>query len=107
MNATGGAPAAAPPRLHLPSEPIGRREEWRDAVLEGASLADVVGGAHGVAAWFWARWSVLGSLGLGAEAFAAVAVGYRRELWFWLMGERTWEHCCAGLIGRVGRRLRS
>jgi len=93
--------------LHLPNEPAGQREHWRAAVLDGKDLSDVVGGHDGVAAWLWARWSTLNSQGMDQATFSAVAVGYRREIWLWLTGDRTWEHCCAGLIGRIGRRLRA
>lgn len=99
------SPGLLPPRLHLPDEPIGRREEWRAAVLDGRSLADVVGGHESIARWLWARWSALESFGTREETFAAVVVGYRRELWLWLLGERMWKQCCAGLIGRLERRV--
>lgn len=105
MSAPGGAPDPGPPRLHLPDEPLGRRERWLAAVLDGEDLASVVGGGDGVAGWLWARWSVLGSFGIGARTFEAAVVDYRREIGFWLVGERLWEQCCAGLIGRLLRRL--
>ncbi len=106
MSAVTDPAAFVPLGLHVPDEPVGRREEWRAAVLNGQSLADVVGGREGIARWLWARWSVPGSFGTCEETFAAVVVGYRRELWFWLLGDRMWTQCCAGLIGRLGRRLR-
>ena len=34
-----------------------------------------------------------------------VCANYRRELWLWLVGERTWEQCVSGLTGRLSRRL--
>jgi hypothetical protein len=37
--------------------------------------------------------------------FLSVVRAYRREVWLWLIGERSWGQCCSGLIGRVGRRL--
>lgn len=93
------------PRLHLPDEPTGRRDSWRRAVLDGVPLREVAGGADGVATWLWARWSVLAAAGVEADRFAELVVGYRRELWLWLIGDRTWVQCCAGLIGRVARRV--
>jgi hypothetical protein len=39
------------------------------------------------------------------EAFIDVVVGYGRELWLWLMGERQWGQFLDGLAGRVTRRL--
>ncbi|MGH9083714.1 MAG: hypothetical protein ACRDY3_14005 [Acidimicrobiales bacterium] len=96
---------AAVPRLHLPDEPTSRRPAWRDAVLGGAPLGDVVGGGDGVAGWLWERWSALAGAGVGRDAFGAVATGYGREIWLWLVGDRTWSQTCAGLIGRVARRF--
>lgn len=95
------------PHLHLPDEPGAHREHWRAAVLHGQELACVVGGRHGVAGWLWARWSTLDAHGMDKETFSSVVVEYRRELWLWLAGDRKWEQCCAGLIGRIGRRLGS
>ena len=106
MSTNGHLPASFA-HLHLPDEPAGRREQWRAAVLGGRDLCDVVGGLDGVAGWLWARWSTLDADGMGEEAFSAVVLGYRRELWLWLTGDRMWEQCCAGLIGRIGRRLAS
>jgi len=36
-----------------------------------------------------------------------VCRGYERELWLWLVGERTWAQCASGLEGRFLRRLRA
>lgn len=106
--ASGVAGGIGPPlRLHLPDEPVGRRQAWRSAVLDGGDLREVVGGPDGVARWLWSRWSVLGTVGMEADALSAVATAYRREIWLWLVGDRAWDQCCAGLIGRIGRRLRS
>jgi len=47
--------------------------------------------------------------GLGTPAagldVARVCRGYERELWLWLVGERTWAQCASGLGGRLLRRL--
>lgn len=91
-------------RLHVP-EPPARRAEWRGAVLDGTPLAEVVAGDDGVAAWLWARWSFLAEAGMDRQTFTTVVTAYRRELWLWLTGDRTWDQACAGLIGRIGRRL--
>ena len=74
-------------------------------MLDGAEAARVVAGDDGIGLWLWSRWRVLESAGLCRHEFLELATGYRRELWLWLAGERTWEQCCAGLIGRVERRL--
>jgi len=101
---TAAPPAPPALRLHLPDEPIAKRAEWYRRVLDGEDLAQVVSAEDGVAAWLFSRWQVLERSGFGREAFAAQALAYRRELWLWLHGDRTWEQCCSGLIGRLERR---
>ncbi len=93
----------APLRLHVPSDP--GREHWARSVLESATLDEVIEKEDGIAQWLWERWRVLETVGLDRARFVAITAGYRRELWLWLMGERTWAQCCSGLIGRVDRRL--
>jgi hypothetical protein len=100
------AAAAATLSLHLPDEPAHRRE-WLEAVLDGTALETVVGGEAGVTSWLWSRWRSLGAIGFDEASLGAVVLGYRREIWLWLLGDRTWEQCCSGLIGRIGRRLPS
>jgi hypothetical protein len=96
------------PGLHLPDEPVARAEVWTDAVVgEGRDLEEVLTAADGLAPWLWSRWRSLTSAGMTEDELAQVVVGYRREIWLWLAGERTWVQCCSGLIGRVGRRLAS
>jgi hypothetical protein len=92
-------------RLHVPSEPD--PDPWRRRVLESATLDEVIEKEDGIAAWLWDRWRTLERYGMDRAAFVSVAVGYRREIWLWLMGERTWAQCCSGLAGRVERRLTS
>jgi hypothetical protein len=93
------------PRLHLPSEPD--VVPWRARVTDDATLDEVIEKEDGLAAWFWERWRVLERAGMDRARFVSIVVGYRRELWLWIMGERTWTQCCSGLIGRVERRLPS
>ena|SRR3974390_3458123 len=93
------------PALHVPEEPWARARSWIEAVHTGDPLEEVLTGDHGVAAWLWTRWRSLEPLGIDEEKLAALVLGYRREVWLWLAGERTWEQCCSGLIGRIGRRL--
>jgi hypothetical protein len=91
----------AHPQLHVPSEPVGYLDAWRAAVADGIPYDTVL---SEVEAWLWARWRTVERSGIDRAAFGVVVVGYRRELWLWLAGERTWEQCCSGLIGRIGRR---
>ena len=97
---------AAAPVLHVPDEPTTRAEGWLSAVLEGRELDAVLAdGDEGVTAWLWSRWRSLAAAGLAEDQFGLIVLGYRREIWLWLAGERTWAQCCSGLIGRINRRL--
>jgi hypothetical protein len=96
------------PDLHLPDEPLALAEAWTEAITaEGRDLEAVLTAADGLVPWLWARWRSLGSVGMSEDDLARVVVEYRREIWLWLAGERTWAQCCSGLIGRIGRRLAS
>lgn len=92
-------------RLHVPDEPTERRVGWYARVLDGEELISVVSADDGMAAWLWSRWQVLAGAGVTPEGFRDLVLAYRRELWLWLHGDRTWEQCCSGLIGRLERRL--
>jgi hypothetical protein len=94
----------AVPVLHVPDEPTSRAEEWLAAVREGRELAAVLTeDGDGVTAWLWSRWRALAATGLHEEDLGMIVLGYRREVWLWLAGERTWMQCCSGLIGRINR----
>jgi hypothetical protein len=97
--------AISVPTLHVPDEPTARAEVWLHAVLEGTPFTDVLGGPDGVVDWLWSRWRFLEQVGLDRDGLGDIVLGYRRELWLWLAGERTWAQACAGLIGRVNRRV--
>jgi hypothetical protein len=88
--------------LHLPDEPVARKDGWRQVVLDGDTPSGV---APAVTDWLWDRWRALAATGLDRAGLEVIVVGYRRELWLWLAGERTWEQWCSGLIGRIARRL--
>lgn len=102
------AGAPAPPaalHLHVPDEPELRRAAWREQLAAGEPRDAVLGADGAVADWLWSRWAVLAGAGMDRAAFGAQVHAYRRELWLWLHGDRTWEQCCAGLVGRLHRRL--
>ena len=93
--------------LHVPDEPTARAEDWLAAVLDGREFERrsdrrprrcdrmaLEPLALARRSRVWARTS-----------FGQIVLGYRREIWLWLAGERTWAQCCSGLIGRVNRRL--
>jgi hypothetical protein len=94
------------PVLHVPDEPTIWAETWLADVLDGRELAEVLTeDGDGVTAWLWSRWRSLASAGIDEEDLGRIVLGYRREIWLWLAGERTWVPCCSGLIGRINRRL--
>ncbi len=65
-------------------------------VEAGQPLADLL----------WEEWGEeLEGAGMDRERFHEIAASYSGEIWLWAMGERPWEHCVAGLAGRVLRRL--
>lgn len=99
--------AVAPPSLHLPEEPVAQRQRWRDAVLGGHHITTVIEGDDGIGHWLWRRWRVLGQHGMKEGDVVALCAAYRRELWLWMIGDRTWEQSCSGLIGRIERRVSS
>ncbi len=93
------------PRLHVPEEPVERKVGWLHTVLDGRELNEVLVAEDGIVPWLWSRWRVLAVAGMSEEGFGPIVLAYRRELWLWLAGERTWGQCCSGLIGRIDRRL--
>jgi hypothetical protein len=102
--ADAGAAPAEMPRLHVPDEPVDRKRSWLEAIHGGAPISSVLHEADGFDEWLWRRWRSLTAVGVTEEQFVAVVDGYRREIWLWLAGERTWAQCCSGLVGRLGRR---
>ena len=95
----------AAPVLHVPDEPVARAVEWLDAIHRGRELDEVLKGDDGVVTWLWSRWRSLGPAGLNEGELELIVLDYRREVWLWLAGERTWAQCCSGLIGRITRRF--
>jgi hypothetical protein len=93
--------------LPLPEEPVALGAETR-AVVErspaaGAALIDR---GEWIAEPLWRCWgAALERAGMSRARLVRIAAGYRRELWLWVMGERTWAQCASGLRGRVLRRL--
>ena len=93
--------------LCIPPEPQELRAETR-ALLEDSPEegARVVHDARFVADLLWQEWSErLREAGMDHGRFLSIARGYAGELRLWVVGERPWEHCAAGLAGRVLRRL--
>jgi hypothetical protein len=93
------------PALHVPDEPTARAEAWLAAVVNGNDLVAVLRAEDGFVPWLWSRWNTVGKVGVTQDEFVQIVVGYRREIWLWLAGERIWSQCCSGLLGRVNRRI--
>jgi hypothetical protein len=59
-----------------------------------------------IAAALWDDWRRdLEALGVGSADLKAAAGDFRRELWLWVMGERTWAQTASSLAGRAERRV--
>jgi hypothetical protein len=91
----------------LPGEPADLRAKTRalleDWPEEGAS---VIRDAAFVADLLWEGWGEdLERAGIDRDRFLEISRGYSDELRLWVVGERPWDHCVAGLAGRVRRRL--
>ena len=103
---TGTAPGLSP-SLALPGEPVELRRRTRalieDDPVRGAVLVDA---GVWIADPLWGVWGpALQPAGMDRDHFGEIVLGYRRELWLWVMGERTWAQAAGGLLGRVQRRL--
>jgi len=93
-------------RLNLPEEPEELRRSLRDAVLAGGDWREGFSDDICIGVWLWEQWGpTLEPAGMDRETFVEIVTGYRRELWFWLMGDRRWAQFVEGLAGRVGRRV--
>ena len=99
--------AAASLDLALPLEPTGLRAHTRaQADQDPAGAGALLAQGEWIAGPLWQVWGrALEQAGIGRERLVQIAVDYRRELWLWVMGERTWTQCASGLRGRVLRRL--
>ena len=94
------------PVLAVPDEPAELQAGLRAALLDGADWREDLPEDLRIDTWLWDRWGPeLGPAGCDREAFEAVVVSSRRELWLWLLGDRRWEQVVSGLAGRVRRRL--
>jgi hypothetical protein len=93
--------------LPLPPEPAELRAETRalveDSPGEGIRL---INEARFLADLLWMEWAEkLEGADMGYERFLQIARGYADEIRLWVVGERPWDHCVAGLAGRTLRRL--
>jgi hypothetical protein len=97
---------APPLELTAPAEPLELRERTRAlAEQDPAGALALLDRGEWIAGPLWDCWgAALARAGLRRQDLLGVLVDYRRELWLWLMGERTWAQCAAGLAGRIRRR---
>jgi len=109
MTGATGTEAHAPEvPLEIPPEPRSLRAAMREELLGGADWEARYGPDLGVGGPVWEAWGPqLEARGMDRDAFAAVVRGCRRELWFWVLGDRSWAQVAGGLAGRVVRRLPS
>jgi hypothetical protein len=64
--------------------------------------------APSVASVCWGAWRAeLGPAGASFNDVRRATSDYRREVWLWVAGERTWSQMTEGLAGRIDRRLRA
>ena len=94
-------------RLPVPDEPTETKAETRtlleDSPEEGSH---VIADAAFVSDLLWEEWRAdLEGAGMGYERFLEISRGYAGEFRIWVVGERPWDHCAAGLAGRLLRRL--
>jgi hypothetical protein len=93
--------------LAPPPEPSGLRARTRAlAEQDPAAAAGRLARGEWITRPLWRCWGpALQRAGMDRRRLRQIAVDYRRELWLWVMGERTWAQCADGLLGRVRRRL--
>ena len=99
--------ALAQKTLPLREEPVELRVETRALLEESPEEGSrLVGEAAFVADFLWEDWEdLLEPAGMPYDRFLQISRGYADELRLWVVGERPWDHCAAGLAGRVQRRL--
>ncbi len=93
--------------LAPPDEPLKPRAEAR-ALLEGDPEEGMrlVRAGYPLADLLWEEWGEeLEEVCMDRERYGKIVWGYSDEIRLWVMGERIWEHCVAGLAGRLRRRV--
>jgi len=93
--------------LVLPDEPREQRAEARALIEDSPEKGmRLVNAGHPLADLLWEEWGAeLIGAGMDRERFLKITRGYAGEIRLWVMGERPWDHCVAGLAGRLRRRL--
>jgi hypothetical protein len=94
-------------RLPVPDEPTQTKVETR-ALLEDSPEEGgrVIAEAAFVSNLLWETWGAdLEGAGMDYTRFLEISRSYTGEFRLWVVGERPWNHCAAGLAGRLLRRL--
>ena len=91
----------------MPDEPKDLKTETRALLEESPEEGGrVVEDATFVADLLWEEWRAdLEGAGMDHDRFLDISRGYAAEFRLWVVGERPWNHCAAGLAGRSLRRL--
>jgi hypothetical protein len=95
------------PTLPLPEEPRELKAKTRTLLEQSPEAGrQVLAEGEWIAAPLWDHWrELLEPRGIDRARFVQIVIGYQNELRLWVMGERPWDHCVAGLAGRVERRV--
>ena len=93
--------------LPLPDEPTGLKAETRALLEESPEEGSrVITDAAFVSDLLWEEWwDELEDASMDYDRFVEISRGYAGEFRLWVVGERPWDHCAAGLAGRLLRRL--
>jgi len=93
--------------LSVPDEPEDLKTETRALLEESPEEGSrVIEEATFVSKLLWEEWRVdLEGAGMDHDRFLEISRGYAAEFRLWVVGERPWNHCAAGLAGRLLRRL--
>ena len=93
--------------MSTPEEPVKLKAETRALLEESPEEGTrIINDAGFVADPLWDEWGdTLEAVGMDYDRFLGISRGYADELRLWIFGERIWDHCAAGLAGRVSRRV--
>jgi hypothetical protein len=93
--------------LPLPDEPTELKAQTRALLEESPEEGGrVIADAAFVTDSLWEEWGAdLEDAGMDYDRFVEISRGYTGEFRLWVVGERPWDHCAAGLAGRLLRRL--
>ena len=91
----------------MPDEPKEVKVETRALLEETPEEGSrVIADAAFVSDLLWEQWGTgLEAAGIDYGRFLEISRTYAGEFRLWVVGERPWNHCAAGLAGRLLRRL--